>query len=64
MTDCFTGGWFIILKTKMVSFNGWLTHCFKLRELEKRCTFLVTSLQGIYSVSRLGAENFIRLLTG
>jgi hypothetical protein len=48
----------------MVSFNGWLTHCSRLRELEKRFTFLVTSLQGLQIVSGLGAENSIKLLTG
>jgi hypothetical protein len=48
----------------MVSYNGWLTHYYRLRKMEKRFTFSVISLQEIHSVSGPGVENSIRSLTG
>jgi hypothetical protein len=48
----------------MVSYSGWLTHCSRLRQLEKRFIFLGISLQEAQSVTELGAENSTRSLTG
>jgi hypothetical protein len=48
----------------MVSYSGWLTRCSRLRELEKRFTFLGISLQETQSVTELGAENSTGSLTG
>jgi len=48
----------------MVNYSGWLTHCSRLRQLEKRFTFLGISLQETHSVTELGAENSTGLLTG
>lgn len=47
-------------RTKRVNLSGWLRHYFKLREMEKRFTFLVICPQGIPYVSRLGVVNFTR----
>jgi hypothetical protein len=48
----------------MVSYSGWLKHCSRLRQLEKRFTFLGISLQDTQIVTELGAENSTRSLTG
>ena len=48
----------------MVSYSGSLTHCSRLKQLEKRFTFLGISLQGMHTVTGLGAENSTGLLTG
>jgi hypothetical protein len=48
----------------MVSYSGWLTHCSRLRQLEKRFTFLGISLQDMHNVTELGAENSTGLLRG
>jgi len=48
----------------MVSYSGWLRHCSRLRQLEKKFTFLHTSLQDTEGVTELGVENSTGSLTG